>query len=65
VYVDNLVSQVSKILHEGVKYRHIALKMPENLRRVFYKYSKELSRELFSCGVRSLDSFLVWLGVRI
>ncbi|MCP5007791.1 MAG: IS91 family transposase, partial [Planctomycetes bacterium] len=31
VYVDNWVSQVSKMLHEGVIYRHIVLTMPENL----------------------------------
>ncbi len=57
VYVDNWVSQVSKMLHEGVIYRHIVLTMPENLRRVFYKYSEELYGELFSCGVKCLDDF--------
>ncbi len=31
--------------------------MPEDLRRVFYKYSEELYRELFSCGVKCLNDF--------
>jgi len=42
VYVDNWVSQVSKMLHAGGIYRHIVLTMPDNLRLVFYKYSVEL-----------------------
>lgn len=29
VYVDEWVSQVSKMLHEGVIYRHIVLTIPE------------------------------------
>jgi len=36
VYVDNWVSQVSKMLHEGVIYRHIVLTVPEILRETFY-----------------------------
>jgi uncharacterized protein (DUF983 family) len=35
VYVDNWVSQVSKMLHEGVIYRHIVLTVPEILRKTF------------------------------
>ncbi len=57
VYVDNWVSQVSKMLHEGVIYRQIVLTMPENLRRAFYKHSEELYGELFLCGVKCLDDF--------
>jgi len=57
VYVDNWVGQVSKMLHAGVIYRHIVLTMPEDLRRVFYKYSEELYRELFPCGVKCLNDF--------
>lgn len=57
VYVDNWVSQVSKMLHEGVIYRHIVLTMPDNLRTVFYKYSGELYGEFFACGVKCLDDF--------
>lgn len=57
VYVDNWVSQVSKMLHEGVIYRHIVLTMPDNLRTVFYKYSVELYGKFFSCGAKCLDDF--------
>ncbi len=57
VYVDNWVSQVSKMLHEGVIYRHIVLTMPDNLRTVFYKNSEELYGKFFSCGVKCLDNF--------
>ncbi len=35
-YVDDFVSQVSKMLHSGVIYRHIVLTIPKQLRIVFY-----------------------------
>jgi TusA-related sulfurtransferase len=35
VYVDNWVSQVSKMLHEGVIYRHIILTVPAMFRTTF------------------------------
>ncbi|MBC8554312.1 MAG: transposase [Candidatus Brocadiales bacterium] len=57
VYVDNWVSQVSKMLHNGVIYRHIVLTMPDNLRSLFYKYSVELYGKFFSCGAKCLDDF--------
>lgn len=57
VYVDNWVSQVSKMLHVGVIYRHIVLTMPDNLRTVFYKYSEELYGKFFLCGAKCLDDF--------
>ena len=37
VYVDNFVSQVSKILHPGVKYRHMVLTVPEQFWIYFYR----------------------------
>lgn len=37
-YVDDFVSQVSKMLHPGVTYRHIVLTIPEQLRIVFYRH---------------------------
>ena len=37
VYVDNWVSQVSQMLHEGVIYRHIVLTVPAMLRKTFYQ----------------------------
>ncbi len=37
VYADNMVSQVSKMLHPGVIYRHCILTVPDQLRQVFYE----------------------------
>ena len=57
VYVDDWVSQVSRMLHEGVIYRHIVLTMPERLRALFYSKAGELYSEFFSTGVKCLDDF--------
>lgn len=35
VYIDEAVSQVSKMLRSGMKYRHKVLTIPEQLRKVF------------------------------
>ena len=40
VYVDNWVSQVSQMLHEGVIYRHIVLTVPESLRKTLYQQAQ-------------------------
>ncbi len=56
VYVDDWVSQVSKMLHEGVIYRHIVLTVLDRLRPVFYNHP-ELLGSLFRCGVNCLDDF--------
>jgi hypothetical protein len=58
VYVDNWVSQVSTMLHEGVIYRHIVLTMPAMLRHTFYKRAKDVLSPFIRCGVRCLDD--VW-----
>jgi hypothetical protein len=55
VYVDNWVSQVSTMLHEGVIYRHIVLTVPEILRKTFYQQSKDVLSPFMRCGVRCLD----------
>jgi len=55
VYVDNWVSQVSQMLHEGVIYRHIVLTVPAILRHTFYQQSKALLSPFMRCGVRCLD----------
>jgi putative transposase/transposase-like zinc-binding protein len=55
VYVDNWVSQVSKMLHEGVIYRHIVLTVPEILRKTFYQQSRSVLSPFMRCGVRCLD----------
>jgi hypothetical protein len=55
VYVDNWVSQVSRMLHEGVIYRHMVLTVPELLRKTFYQQSHALLSPFMRCGVRCLD----------
>jgi Putative transposase/Transposase zinc-binding domain len=55
VYVDNWVSQVSQMLHEGVIYRHIVLTMPAMLRTTFYQQSQALLGPFMRCGRRCLD----------
>jgi hypothetical protein len=55
VYVDNWVSQVSKILHAGVIYRHIVLTVPAMLRTTFYHNAAVLLSAFMRCGVRCLN----------
>ena len=50
VYVDNWVSQVSEMLHEGLIYRHIVLTVPALLRQTFYQQSKVLLSPFMRCG---------------
>jgi hypothetical protein len=58
VYVDNWVSQVSQMLHEGVIYRHMVLTVPALLRPTFYQQSKLLLSPFMRCGVTCLDDVL-------
>src|SRR6266852_2996527 len=55
VSVDNWVSQVSKVLHEGVIYRHIILTVPALLRPTFYQQAQAVLSPFMRCGVRCLD----------
>jgi Putative transposase/Transposase zinc-binding domain len=55
VYVDNWVSQVSRMLHEGIIYRHIVLTMPALLRKTFYQQAKAVLSPFIRCGVTCLD----------
>lgn len=55
VYVDNWVSQVSQMLHEGIIYRHIVLTVPEILRKTFYQQAHAVLSPCMRCGVRCLD----------
>jgi len=55
VYVDNWVSQVSQVLHEGVIYRHIILTVPAMFRVTFYHNAALLLSALMRCGVQCLD----------
>jgi len=57
VYVDNWVSQVSQVLHEGVIYRHIILTLPAMFRTTFYQNAEVLLSALMRCGAQCLDDF--------
>jgi len=46
VYVDDWVSQVSKMLHEGVIYRHIILTVPAMCRTTFYGFVANFAQEV-------------------
>src|SRR5688572_11138759 len=60
VLVDNWLSQVSKVLHEGVIYRHIILTVPAMFHPIFYQNAAELVNALTSgkwpsfCQTRAL-----------
>jgi hypothetical protein len=58
VYVDHWVSQVSKMLHDGVIYRPIVLTVPDRLRTPFYQHADTLLSAFMKCGVQCLDDFL-------
>jgi hypothetical protein len=55
VYTDEFVAQVSRVLQSGLKYRHIVLTVPEQLRIYFYrdrqkgKLLSELMRRGYAC----------------
>jgi hypothetical protein len=55
VYVDNWVSQVSQVLHEGVIYRHLILTVPAMFRPIFSQTAAALVHALRQCGARCLD----------
>ena len=56
-YVDDFVSQVSKMLHPGVVYRHIVLTIPEQLRKVFYCFRTKsyFLSSFMRCGYECLE----------
>jgi Putative transposase/Transposase zinc-binding domain len=57
VSVDNWVSQVSQMLHEGVIYRHIMLTVPAMFRTTFYQNGAVLFSAFMRCGAQCLDDF--------
>jgi hypothetical protein len=57
VYVDNWVSQVSHMLHEGVLYRHIILTVPAMFRTTFYQHAAMVLGAFMRCGAQCLDDF--------
>ena len=46
VYVDNWVSQVSKMLHDGVIYRHIVLTVPDRLKNTVLSARRSVAQSL-------------------
>ena len=64
VYVDHWVAQVSKMLHEGVIYRHIVLTVPAVLRTSFYRNAHVLLSPFMQCGVRCLNDVFSRLSGR-
>jgi hypothetical protein len=57
VYTENWVSQVSKVLHEGVIYRHIILTVPAMFRTTFYQHAAGVLSAFIRCGAQCLDDF--------
>jgi hypothetical protein len=57
VYVDTWVSQVSKMLHAGVIYRHIILTVPAMFRTTFYQHAAVVLSAFMRCGAQCLDDF--------
>jgi hypothetical protein len=57
VYVDNWVSQVSKVLHEGIIYRHIILTVPAMFRTTFYHNAAVVLSAFIRCGAQGRDDF--------
>jgi len=57
VYTDDWVSQVSKVLHEGVIYRHIILTVPAMFRPTFSQNAAVVLSAFMRCGVQCLDDF--------
>jgi hypothetical protein len=57
VYVDNWVSQVSKVLPPGGIYRHLILTVPAMFRTTFYHNAAVLLSAWMRCGVQCLDDF--------
>ena len=56
-HVDNWVSQVSRVLHEGVIYRHIILTVPAMFRTTFYQNAAVVLSAFMRCGAQCLDDF--------
>ena len=61
VYVDRFVSQVSRMLHPGVKYRHVILTIQDQLRLPIYKMRFDINfwNELIKCGYECLESVIM------
>ena len=54
-YTMNWVETVQGMLHEGVKYRHLVLTVPEDLRVWFYRYPERLYDGLMKIAAPMMD----------
>jgi hypothetical protein len=54
-YTANWVETIKGMLHEGVRYRHLVLTVPEALRGLFYRYPAELYEGLMKIGPQMMD----------
>ena len=65
VYTDDVVSQVSKMLRPGMKYRHVVLTIPQQLREVFYqdRHNGRLLSEFMRTGYKCIEE-VVGVGVK-
>lgn len=65
VYTDNVVSKISKMLRPGIKYRHVVLTIPEQLRVVFYndRHNGDLLSNFMRIGYKCMEE-VVGLGVK-
>ena len=59
VYVDNWVSQVSQVLHEGVISRHIILTVPAMFRTTFYQNAAVVLSAFMRCGGESVIKIVI------
>ncbi len=69
-YTDDFVAQVSQMLRASLRYRHIVLTVPKQLRNFFYKnrYNGKLLSTFMRCGYSCLEdvvSFVVRQAVKI
>jgi Transposase zinc-binding domain len=55
VYVDTWGSQVSRVLHEGILYRHIIRTVPALFRTTFYQNAAVVLSACMRCGAQGLD----------
>jgi hypothetical protein len=60
VYIDNFVNKISNMLHPGMRYRHVVLTIPEQLRVYFYRDRTEgdILKELFKTGYKCLEDVM-------
>ncbi len=62
-YTDDFVAQVSQMLRLGLRYRHIVLTIPEQLRKFFYKnrFKGKLLSVFMRCGYSCLEDVVSYV----